>query len=158
MLNTDLQPLTLESVSKPSEKGKSKTLLLAFEKAAEQQDLNYFKDMLVDHQKAIQEDQEAHAERENKKTSKVKRKSLDAAQALEGDSMDIDEPVADSKPKSRKRKKEVDSDGDEEKVRSGTHQYHSMMGLTRVIAREDTEDGHEAQAVHAQDSCLRAHE
>jgi hypothetical protein len=120
MLNTDLQPLTLEAVSKPLEKGKSKTLLLAFEKAAEQHDLNYFKDMLVDHQKAIQEDQEAQAEREAKKISKAKRKSLDAAQALEGDSMDIDEAVVDSKPKSRKRKKEIDSDGEEEKVRLHT--------------------------------------
>lgn len=119
MLNTDLTPLDSESVSKAAEKGKAKALSLAYEKAAEQNDLNYFKDMLVDHQKAIQEDQAAQAERDAKKLSKAKRKSLDATQATEGDSMDldVDEDTPESRPKNKKRKKEIDSDGDE-KVRS----------------------------------------
>ena len=116
MLNTDLSPLDPQAVSKVSEKGKAKALNLAYEKAAEQHDLNYFKSMLVDHQKALQEDQEAHAVREAKKLEKAKRKSLDAAQAVEGDSMDIDEDVPEPKPKNKKRKKEVDSDAGDEKV------------------------------------------
>lgn len=128
MLNTDLTPLDPESVSKASEKGKAKALNLAYEKAAEQNDLNHFKDMLVDHQKAIQEDQEAQAERDAKKLSKAKRKSLDAAQATEGDSMDLDEDVPEPKPKNKKRKKEIDSDGGDEKVRS-----RMLCGLFQTI-------------------------
>lgn len=118
MPNTELTALTKESVTEPSEKGKSKLLLLAYEKAAEQHDLAHFKDMLVDHQRAIQEDQEAQAEREAKKASKAKRKSMDtAAHATEADDMDIDDEAGEAKPKSKKRKKDLDSDGGDEKVR-----------------------------------------
>lgn len=108
-----------ESVRDAPEKGKSKLLLAAYEKAAELHDLDYFKEMLVDHQKAIQEDQEAQAQREAKKASKAKRKSQDAAaQAAAAEEMDIDEEVPEPKPKSKKRKKDLDSDAGEEKVRS----------------------------------------
>lgn len=117
MPNTELTPLTLESVAEPSEKGKGKLLLLAYAKAAEQNDLTYFKEMLIDHQRAIQEDQEAQAEREAKKANKAKRKSVDVStQAADIDDMDIDEEVAEPKSKSKKRKKELDSDGGDEKV------------------------------------------
>lgn len=116
MLNTDLSPLDPQALSKAPEKGKARALTLAHETAAEQHDLNYFKGMLVDHQKALQEDQEAQAEREAKKLEKAKRKSLDAGQAVEGDSMDIDEEVPEPKPKNKKRKKEIDSDAGDEKV------------------------------------------
>ena len=118
MPNTELTQLTKESVTEPSEKGKSKVLLLAYQKAAEQNDLAYFKEMLVDHQRAIQEDQEAQAEREAKKASKAKRKSMDSsAQAVEVVDMEIDEEVGDAKPKSKKRKKDIESDAGDEKVR-----------------------------------------
>ena len=127
MLNTDLTPLDAESVSKASEKGKAKALHLAYEKAAEQHDLNYFKDMLVDHQKAIQEHQAAQAEREAKKLSKTKRKSIDASHAVEGDSMDLDEDVPEPKPKNKKRKKENDSDGGDEKVRPSIRRARSPI-------------------------------
>lgn len=120
MPNTELTPLDVESVTAPSEKGKSKLLLAAFEKAAEQHDLKYFKDMLVDHQKAIQEDQEAQAEKEAKKANKAKRKSTTtpAAPVVDADEMDIDEEAATLKPKSKKRKKDQEDDGADEKVRS----------------------------------------
>ena len=119
MPNTELTPLDAESVRDAPEKGKSKLLLAAYEKAAELHDLDYFKEMLVDHQKAIQEDQEAQAQREAKKASKAKRKSQDAAaQAAAAEEMDIDEEVPEPKPKSKKRKKDLDSDAGEEKVRS----------------------------------------
>lgn len=122
MLNTELTPLDVESVTNPSEKGKSKVLLRAYEKAAEQNDLNHFKEMLIDHQKAIQEDQEAQAEREAKRTSKVKRKSTDvAAQAEDVDHMDLDQEASEAKPRSKKRKKEVDSEAGDEKVRSSSY-------------------------------------
>ena len=119
MPNTELTPLDAESVRDAPEKGKSKLLLAAYEKAAELHDLDYFKEMLVDHQKAIQEDQEAQAQREAKKASKAKRKSQDAAaQVAAAEEMDIDEEVPEPKPKSKKRKKDLDSDAGEEKVRA----------------------------------------
>ena len=115
--NTELTPLDVEAAKEPSEKGKSKLLLAAYEKAAENQPLQHYKDMLADHQKALQEDIEAQAEREAKKANKAKRKSTDATAAVDdGDEMDIDEAPSAEKPKSKKRKKDVDSDG-EGKVR-----------------------------------------
>lgn len=121
MPNTELTPLDVESVTEPSEKGKSKLLLAAYEKAAEQHDLKYFKEMLVDHQKAIEEDQEAQAEKEAKKANKAKRKSTTtaaAAPAVETEEMDIEEEVTTPKPKSKKRKKDLEDDAADEKVRS----------------------------------------
>lgn len=116
MPNTELTPLDVESVTDAPEKGKSKLLLAAYEKAAEQNDLDYFKEMLVDHQKAIQEDQEAQAQREAKKASKAKRKSQDAAaQTAAVEEMEVDEEVPEPKPKSKKRKKDLDSDAGDEK-------------------------------------------
>lgn len=120
MPNTELTPLDVESVTAPLEKGKSKLLLAAYEKAAEQHDLKYFKEMLVDHQKAIQEDQEAQAEKEAKKANKAKRKSTitAAAPVVDADAMDIDEEATTPKPKSKKRKKDHEDDAADEKVRS----------------------------------------
>lgn len=133
MLNTELTPLDVESVTNPSEKGKSKVLLRAYEKAAEQNDLNHFKEMLIDHQKAIQEDQEAQAEREVKRTSKAKRKSTDVLTLAEdADDMDVDQEASEAKPKSKKRKKEPDSEAGDEKVQSSSHiVWHCP--LTRVV-------------------------
>lgn len=117
MPNSELTPLDVESLKETPEKGKGKVLLKAYEKAAEQNDLDHFKEMLVDHQKAIQEDQEAQAEREAKKANKSKRKSVDGA-ALVGDAddMEIDDEVVEAKLKSKKRKKEIDSDAGDGKV------------------------------------------
>ena len=58
MPNTELTPLDPEDevVKSPSEKGKSKTLLAAYAIAAEANDLQHFKSMLAEHQKAIQQD------------------------------------------------------------------------------------------------------
>ena len=116
--NTELTLLDIEAAKEPTEKGKSKLLLAAYEKAAENQPLQHYKDMLADHQKALQEDMDAQAERDAKKASKSKRKSMDASALVdEGDEMDIDEAPSAEKPKSKKRKKDaVDSDG-EGKVR-----------------------------------------
>ncbi|KAL9036070.1 MAG: hypothetical protein Q9214_006298, partial [Letrouitia sp. 1 TL-2023] len=95
-----------------TEKGKSKPLLAAYEKAAEQNGLDYFKDMLADHQKAVKEDLEAQAERDAKKAHKSKRKSTDVTME-DAEDMDVDDEAEGPKPKSKKRKKEFDSDGDE---------------------------------------------
>ena len=117
MPNTELTPLDPEdeSVKTPSEKGKSKTLLAAYAKAAEANDLQHFKSMLAEHQKAVQQDIEEReafeAERAAKKAKKS-RKSSDAV-ANNGDEMDVDDEEAAEKPKSKKRKKVDESDVDE---------------------------------------------
>ena len=112
--------MTPEECKDVVDKGKSKSLLEAYKIAAEGHDLAYFKTMLADHMAAMQEDAEERAEREAKKASKAKRKSgeVSAAPADEdADEMDVDEEGTDSKPKSKKRKKSLESDGGEEKVR-----------------------------------------
>lgn len=133
MPNTELAPLDVESVTAPSEKGKSKLLLAAYEKAAEHHDLKYFKEMLVDHQKAIEEDQEAQAEKEAKKANKAKRKSTTtvAAPVLDTDEMDIDEEAATPKPKSKKRKKDHEDNAADEKVRSLIYNFGRLSHNTQ---------------------------
>ena len=106
-----------EAVKTPIEKGKSKTLLAAYGKAAENNGLEHFKGMLADHQKALeadlQEREELEKERAAKKAKKAARKS-DAA--VDPDEMDQDEDAPAEKPKSKKRKKADDNDDVEEKV------------------------------------------
>ena len=101
----------------PVEKGKSKTLLAAYEKAAENNGLEHFKGMLADHQKALeadlQEREELEKERVAKKAKKASRKS-DAV--VDPDEMDIDEDAPAEKPKSKKRKKADENEDVDEKV------------------------------------------
>lgn len=117
--NTELTPLDVESetTKNPVEKGKSKTLLAAYSKAAENNDLAHFKIMLADHQKAVEIDEELKEEKAAKKTKKPSRKSGDAAAvADDAEEMDIDDEAAAEKPKSKKRKKADDSEDADEKV------------------------------------------
>ncbi|KAL8714867.1 MAG: hypothetical protein Q9220_001380 [cf. Caloplaca sp. 1 TL-2023] len=115
MPNTDLNPLDTAAIDPDDTKGKSKPLAAAYTKASEENDLQHFKDMLADHQKAVKEEQEAQAERDAKKASKAKRKSVDvsAAAADDADEMDLDDDDEAEKPKSKKRKKEAESDAEE---------------------------------------------
>ena len=116
-----MAPLDVESetTKNPVEKGKSKTLLAAYSKAAENNDLAHFKIMLADHQKAVEIDEELKEEKAAKKTKKASRKSGDTTVvADEAEEMDIDEEVAAEKPKSKKRKKAEESDDADEKVRA----------------------------------------
>ena len=111
--------MSIEECKDATEKGKTKTLIEAYKVAAEGHDLAYFKEMLADHMHAMQEDNEARAEREAKKANKAKRKSVAEPAVVEADDgMEIDEEVGETtKPKNKKRKKSLDSDGGEEKVR-----------------------------------------
>ncbi|KAL8829035.1 MAG: hypothetical protein Q9170_006337 [Blastenia crenularia] len=120
MPNTDLTPLDTAAIDPDDTKGKSKPLAAAYAKASEENDLKYFKDMLADHQKAVQEEQEAQAERDAKKATKAKRKSVDATAAVadDEDEMDVDDDDEAPKPKSKKRKKEADSDGEEKPAKT----------------------------------------
>ena len=70
---TKLTPWGIESknTKNPIEKGKSKTLLAAYGKAAVNNDLAHFKTMLADHQKAIEIDEEISEEKAANKTNTV---------------------------------------------------------------------------------------
>ncbi|KAI4280870.1 MAG: hypothetical protein L6R38_004090 [Xanthoria sp. 2 TBL-2021] len=120
MPNTDLTPLETASIDPTDTKGKSKPLAAAYEKASEENDLQHYKDMLADHQKAVKEEQEAQAERDAKKSAKAKRKSVDASTtpADDDDEMDVDDEEEEPKPKSKKRKKEVESDAEEKPAKT----------------------------------------
>ena len=125
--NTELTPLDVESdtTKNPIEKGKSKTLLAAYGKAAENNDLAHFKTMLADHQKAVEIDEELKEEKAAKKTKKTSRKSGDAAAVVDdADEMDVDDEATTEKPKSKKRKKADDSDDVDEKVRHMVEDCH----------------------------------
>ena len=116
--NTDLTPLDPAEVKEFSEKGKTKSLIGAYHVAAEGHPLSYFKDMLLDHQKAMQEDQELREQREAAKAAKAgkkKRKSDAADNDVDMDDANADEEV-ETKKSSKKRKKDIESEGDEEKV------------------------------------------
>ena len=120
--NTELAPLDVESdaVKNPVEKGKSKTLLQAYKKAAENEDLDHFKGMLAEHAKAIEADREEREELEQERAAKKAKKAARKSDAAVNDDedMDVDEEIAAEKPKSKKRKKAEDSEDVDEKVRS----------------------------------------
>lgn len=121
--NTELTALDAEECKDVSEKGKTKSLIQAYHVAAEAHDLEHFKAMLLDHQKAMQEDQERREAREAAKAGKgdradTKKRKSEVAEEDEDVDMEDAEEEGKSQPKksSKKRKKEVESDADEEKV------------------------------------------
>ncbi|KAL4784673.1 hypothetical protein BJX76DRAFT_212200 [Aspergillus varians] len=121
--NTDLTPLDPATCKDVSEKGKSKSLVAAYGVAAEHHDLAHFKDMLANHQRAIQQEEEeleaqaaakasAKAERDAKKN---KRKSMDIH-----DDVDLEDAGEGGKqPKSaKKRKKDAVDEADEKPAKT----------------------------------------
>jgi hypothetical protein len=126
-VNTDLLDFDLEQVKKDVEednqKGKKKALWDAYKVAAEGHDLQYFKELLDSHEKAMQDDAELREQKEQQKKEKAekaaKRKSTAAAGAEDVEMEDAGDDAAPSAKKakaSKKRKKDDESDGDNEKV------------------------------------------
>jgi hypothetical protein len=127
--NTDLSPLDPEQCKDVSEKGKQKQLIAAYKVAAEGHDLQYFKNLLADHQRAIQQEAEEReaaaaekaalkaqkeaAKEAAKEEKKKKRKSV-AAETEDVEMADAEE--GDKKAKTKKRKKDAGSDVEDEKV------------------------------------------
>ncbi|ETN42900.1 uncharacterized protein HMPREF1541_02058 [Cyphellophora europaea CBS 101466] len=119
--NTDLADLDPEQCKNASEKGKTKALVAAYAVAAENHDLDHFKNMLAEHAKAMEEDeirkheeQQAKLEAKSKaKADKKKRKSEPKPKAADDDEdlemADVDDS-AEVKKSSKKRKKVADSD------------------------------------------------
>lgn len=123
-VNTELAPLDLDDIKAAVEKDdqgkKTKSLWEAWKVAAEGHDLEHFKKMLSEHEKALQADREEKAEAEAKKEAKkdkTRRKSGIQDEDVEMEDADAD-ASGDKKAKagSKKRKKDDDSDGEAPKV------------------------------------------
>ncbi|KAF3482128.1 uncharacterized protein GIQ15_04887 [Arthroderma uncinatum] len=113
--NADLTPLKPEDCKDVSEKNKSKALLAAYNVAAEGHDLEHFKTMLADHERALQEDldeKEAKAAAKAAKQEKKKRKSMEVVDEPEDEEM---EDAGEKKKSTKKRKKDLESEGEHEK-------------------------------------------
>lgn len=120
MPNTDLKPLNPEDCKDVPEKGKSKSLLAAYAIAAENHNLQYFKDLLLEHEKALQlenEEREAKAAAKAEKESrKKKRKSMDVVDDEDVDMEDVDDRGKTPKSSKKRRKSAADTDVESEKV------------------------------------------
>ncbi|KAL3475389.1 hypothetical protein BJX99DRAFT_247594 [Aspergillus californicus] len=121
--NTDLSPLDPASCKDVSEKGKSKSLVAAYRVAGENHDLAYFKDLLTDHERAIQQEEE---EREAEAAAKAAAKAERDAKKNKRKSMEIHDDVdmedADEQPKQtksvKKRKKDAEADSDDKPAKT----------------------------------------
>ncbi|KAK5197349.1 hypothetical protein LTR92_003288 [Exophiala xenobiotica] len=110
--NTDLAPLSPEDCKDVSEKGKAKALLAAFQVAAEGHDLEYFKNMLHEHNAAMQADWDAKEAREAERAAKADKKKRKSEVKADTD-VELEDAEAAPKKSSKKRKKDVDSDDEE---------------------------------------------
>jgi hypothetical protein len=121
---TSLDP---ESCKDVSEKGKQKQLIAAYKVAAEGHDLQHFKNLLADHQRAVQQDfmdreaaaaekaalkAEKEAAKEAAKEEKKKKRKSTAAEA-DAETADGDSKKAKA---TKKRKKDTESDAEGGKV------------------------------------------
>ncbi|RVX74409.1 hypothetical protein B0A52_01535 [Exophiala mesophila] len=118
--NTDLAPLNPEDCKDVSEKGKGKALLAAYEVAAENHDLEYFKTVLDEHAAAIQADEDARLAREAEKAEKAskaseKKKRKSEAKVEDVEMADADADAAPKKPSKKRKKDAVSEDDDTEK-------------------------------------------
>lgn len=128
MQNKDLEPLDLDTIGDAPEKGKNKSLIKAYQIAAEKHDLQYFKTIIDEHNRALAEDQERkEAKGKGKGKGKAKTKDAhaegsDSEAPVDGvaDEMELDEDEADGKAKSKSKKRKKDAESDEEigKVRN----------------------------------------
>lgn len=122
--NTDLTPLTPEECKDVAEKGKTKSLVQAYHVAAEGNDIQHFKEMLMDHARALQEDEDAKEARAAEKAAKAdKKKRKSDVKATDADvEMEDGEATPATKKSSKKRKKDAESDDEEpDKVRDTSH-------------------------------------
>ncbi|KAL2854278.1 hypothetical protein BJY01DRAFT_44110 [Aspergillus pseudoustus] len=116
--NTDLASLDPAACKDISEKGKSKALVAAYNVAAENNDLAHFKDLLADHQRALQQEEE---EKEAQAAAKAAAKAEKDSKKNKRKSMQIDDDVdmedaqeGDKAPKSSKKRKK-DAEAEDEK-------------------------------------------
>ena len=127
MPNVDLTRLHLDEVKNAEQGKKGKALWNAYDVAKEGNDLQWFKDLLRQHEQDLADETEELArlqtEKEAKKEKKANRKSKNVAADDEDTQMDDAEEehvTAEDTPKekkpSKKRKKDVESEGESMKV------------------------------------------
>ncbi|RMD39380.1 hypothetical protein DV735_g5752, partial [Chaetothyriales sp. CBS 134920] len=109
--NTDLSELKAEECKDVSEKGKNKSLLEAYKIAAEDHDLQHFKNLLIDHAKFLEEEEAAKAEKEAEKAQKGSKKKRKSEAKAQEDEVEAD---IDTAPKSAKKRKKAAETDDEE--------------------------------------------
>ncbi|KAI1907211.1 hypothetical protein LOZ12_005788 [Ophidiomyces ophidiicola] len=112
--NTDLTPLRPEECKEPPEKGKAKKLLAAYQVAAEGHDLAYFKEILADHQRALQQDAEIRSAAKAKPGRK-KRKSVEVLDEPEDDDQEMMDVDIEKSKSTKKRKKDIESEIESDK-------------------------------------------
>ncbi|OCK83847.1 hypothetical protein K432DRAFT_162271 [Lepidopterella palustris CBS 459.81] len=145
-VNTDLQPLDVEEVKqavKENNQGKkTKALWEAYHVAAEEHDLQWFKAMLLEHDKAIAADIEEKAaaeakKQEKKEKSRRKSTAVEENEDIEMNDVDEDGDLPPTKAKaSKKRKKDTDSDGETEKQPAKTPK--TKLKITNKTPKDDS--------------------
>ena len=161
--NTDLKPIGPADCKDVSEKGKGKQLLAAYAVAAESHDLQYFKDLLAEHQLALDaENQELEAQaaaktaskasKDSKKKKPQPKSSTDADGDVEMEDAGTEKP---SKGSKKRRKSGVDTDGEAEKVgervENGAKNTGSCLWYL-YIARQNTQDDSQVEVDEPQES------
>ncbi|KAF1912423.1 hypothetical protein BDU57DRAFT_582678 [Ampelomyces quisqualis] len=126
-VNTELLHFDIEDVKKDAETGKqgkkTKALWEAYQIAAEGHDLAHFKQVLANHEAAMQQDLEQREQKEQDKKEKAekstKRKSTAVVSSEDVDMEDAGDgataPSAKKAKATKKRKKDDESDGENEK-------------------------------------------
>ncbi|KAL9084040.1 MAG: hypothetical protein Q9165_008241 [Trypethelium subeluteriae] len=122
--NTDLSKIDVAEIKKEEQGKKPKNLWNAYEICAEEHDLQHFKDVLREHEKAMSRDAEERdrkqAEKEEKAAKKAERTEKAEKRKSKGKAEDEDEEMEDAEPKpktpaSKKRKSRGEPDGEDEK-------------------------------------------
>ncbi|KAL1635556.1 hypothetical protein SLS56_001608 [Neofusicoccum ribis] len=123
-VNTELTRLDLSEVKEAVEKNeqgkKAKNLWEAWKVASEGHDLEYFKQLLMDHEKAMMEDAEERAAKEAEKAEKVAKKAKRKSKGGEDEDVEMEDAAGSSdstskKSSAKKRKKDADAEADGEK-------------------------------------------
>lgn len=117
--NTNLKPLDPAECKEVSEKNKAKQLLGAYKVAAEGHDLKHFKELLSDHQAAIQQEiEEEEREEEEKAKAKAEKATKKNKRKSKGAETDVEMEDADeAKPsKATKKRKKDETEVEEDKV------------------------------------------
>ena len=152
--NTDLTHLELEDVSETKANGKTKSLAEAYQVAREGHDLPWYKNLLFQHEQTMANLQAQREEEKAQKGKKSTRKSKDIADDGDDDaSMEdaINDGATDgeggkkAKP-AKKRKKDLDSEGESIKVSNNTS-AQAFLGLTLRTASENAKDKAQSQLV-----------
>lgn len=108
--NTDLTPLEPEQCKDVPEKGKTKALLEAYKVAAEGHDIDHFKNMLMEHESFVQQEEEVRAQKEAEKAAKAEKKKRKSEVKADDDVEMEDADEEAPKKSSKKRKKDAGSD------------------------------------------------